>query len=61
MSSNPADPALGQKPRAPLSITARLAVLYATPAYLMLLATTAFLYLVLIHGIETIAAAYSLL
>ena len=61
MSSNPADPAFGQKARAPLSITARLAVLYAVSAYAMLLATTAFLYPVLIYRIETIAAAYSLL
>lgn len=52
MSSNPADPALGRTPRAPLSITARLAVLYTASAYFMLLATTAFLYWVLIHGIE---------
>src|SRR5476649_635814 len=52
MSSNPADLAFGRKPRTPLSITARLAVLYAASAYVMLLATTAFLYLVLIHGIE---------
>src|SRR5471032_1708039 len=52
MSSNPADPAFGLMPRAPLSITARLAVLYTASAYIMLLATTAFLYWVLIHGME---------
>src|ERR1700687_6012327 len=49
---NRADFSSGRKPRAPLSITARLAVLYAASAYIMLLATTAFLYFVLIHGIE---------
>lgn len=43
---------MGREPRAPLSITARLAVLYAVSASVMLLATTAFLYLVLIHGME---------
>jgi two-component system heavy metal sensor histidine kinase CusS len=52
MSSNPADPAFGRKPRAPSSITARLAVLYAASAFIMLLATTAFLYWVLISGLE---------
>jgi len=52
MFSNPADPALGRKPRAPLSITARLAVLYAASASVMLLVITAFLYLVVIHGVD---------
>ena len=52
MSLNPADPAFGLKPVAPLSITARLAVLYTASTYVMLLATTAFLYLVVMSGLE---------
>ncbi len=52
MSSNPADPALGRKPRTPISITARLALLYTVSACATLLATAAVLYGVLISGIE---------
>jgi hypothetical protein len=52
MSSNPADAAFGRKPHAPLSITVRLAALYAASAYIMLLATAGFLYWFLIQGLQ---------
>lgn len=48
----PADPAFVLKPRAPLSITTRLAVLYAVSAYVILVVATAFLYWILTRGIE---------
>jgi two-component system heavy metal sensor histidine kinase CusS len=44
--------ALTLKPRAPRSITVRLAALYAVSAYAMLVVATAFLYWVLTEGIE---------
>ena len=52
MSSKRADTASGRKVRAPYSITARLALLYAVSAFVMLLVTTAFLYWILVRGIE---------
>jgi two-component system, OmpR family, heavy metal sensor histidine kinase CusS len=52
MSSSPADPASVRKPRAPLSITARLAVLYAVSASVMLLLFTAFLYAIQMQAME---------
>ena len=52
MSSNRADPASDRRPRAPLSITVRLAVLYAVSASVMLLVITAFLYWIQIQAME---------
>jgi two-component system heavy metal sensor histidine kinase CusS len=52
MYSNRAESSSGRKPRAPLSITVRLAVLYAASASVLVLVTMAFLYWVQMQAIE---------
>jgi two-component system heavy metal sensor histidine kinase CusS len=52
MYSNRAESSSGRKPRAPLSVTMRLAVLYAASASVLLLVTTAFLYWMQMQAME---------
>lgn len=52
MFSKRADPGFARKPRAPLSITARLALLYAVSASLMLFAITATIYYIQMQSTE---------
>ena len=52
MSSNRVSAIFDLAPRAPLSISARLALLYTASGYLMLVASTAFLYWILMQGMQ---------